>query len=100
MSADRKAVERHHRKPRSRGGTDTSPPNNVVTVVKKYHQAYHLLFGNMQPNEIARVLTDAWIDPDYYLVAVKRKKKSAKRRKRMWCKDCQAEILGHLPEKP
>ncbi len=91
----RNDTEKHHRLPKSRGGTNE--PRNISRVRVKYHRAYHLLFGNMNAQEIARVLTDFWIDPDYYLVAVPRNKRSpAGRRKRMYCEDCEAEVLRHI----
>jgi hypothetical protein len=62
------------------------------------HAAYHRIAGNMLPNELAAMLTDVYIDPAYYLVAIPRKnKKSAPKRQGMYCVDCQAEVLKHLP---
>jgi len=88
-------LQRHHRKPRSRGGTDN--PENISMVRAKWHSAYHLLFGAMLPDEVASLLNQTYIDPDYYLVAMPRKKKASKRRTRMFCKDCNAEVLKYLP---
>jgi DNA-binding GntR family transcriptional regulator len=62
------------------------------------HQAFHRLFGNMLPNEVAAMLTDTWIDSEYYLVAIPRKRKKArKKRKTMYCIDCHSEILREIP---
>jgi hypothetical protein len=36
------------------------------------HRAYHTLFRNWSPYQIARELNVTWIDPDYMLVAVRR----------------------------
>jgi hypothetical protein len=44
-------------------------------VQDKYHRAYHLLFGNMTPKEMASLLNDVWIDPDVKMVVRKRKHK-------------------------
>jgi len=41
---------KHHIKPRSRGGG--SGRDNLVFVKGKYHERYHLLFGNRTPTEI------------------------------------------------
>lgn len=90
-------VVRHHRVPRSRGGSDHTC--NISIVRERDHKAFHRLFGNMLAEEVAAMLTDTWIDRDYYLVAVPRKKKSPKkRRKRKYCTDCQAEVLRHIPK--
>ncbi len=67
-----KHKDRHHRKPSSRGGRTT--PGNISVVPISKHRAYHQLFGNMIPKELCAELTKTWIDPDYYLVAVPRKK--------------------------
>ena len=61
----------HHRKSKSRGGN--SKPRNLSRVPKNLHVAYHQLFSNMQPDEIAALLNETWIDMDYMLVAVRRK---------------------------
>jgi len=88
--------DRHHRRPKSRGGTTKN--GNIVKVTGKYHRAYHLLFGNLLPPEVAKILTDVWIDPDYYMVAIKRKKKQPDaRRTRRYCRKCESVILKYLP---
>ena len=98
MAKKREVIEhRHHRKPKSRGGGNHH--TNLSTVSQKDHQAYHNLFGNMLPDELAAMLTDTWIDPDYYLVAVPRKrKKQSTRRKKMYCIDCQMVVLKPLSQ--
>jgi len=60
---------KHHRKPRSLGGSNK--PANISRVSAKAHTAYHILFGNKQPREIADELNRHWIDPDYRLVAIR-----------------------------
>ncbi len=59
---------RHHRVPRARNGSNEPP--NTVRVNHKKHEAYHILFGIMTPTEIAELLTETWIDPQYKMVAV------------------------------
>lgn len=98
----KRIMDRHHRLPRSRGGTDH--PRNLSLVEQKQHRAWHLLVGNMTADEVAAMLTDTWIDPDYYLVAIPRHRPAnKKRRKRVYCIECEAEVLtylqAHLPIK-
>lgn len=64
-------IERHHRIPRSRGGSNS--PRNLIYVPRKAHGYYHALFGNMTAFEIAQYLNTTWIDPDLKLVVRKRK---------------------------
>jgi len=88
--------QRHHRRPKSRNGTDHS--DNISMVRPLDHQAYHRLFGNMLPDELAAMLTDVWIDPDFYLVAIPYNKKKPKpRRGRSYCVDWNCEVLRPLP---
>ena len=63
--------DRHHRKPRSLGGTNDA--RNISIVDQTKHRAYHTLFQNMTPHEIARLLTEVWVDPDYTIIAVKKR---------------------------
>ena len=94
---ERKIMDRHHRLPRSRGGSNSA--HNISIVEQKQHRAWHLLVGNMTAQEVAAMLTDVWIDPEYYLVAVPRSRKPArKRRKRAYCVDCEAEVLKNIPK--
>lgn len=67
---DRKTI--HHRKCVSNGGTDRI--RNLSLVKSKQHEAYHLLFANGTPHDVAQILNDIWIDPDYELIVKKRKK--------------------------
>lgn len=90
-------MERHHRLPRSRGGTNHD--RNISIVERELHRAWHRLVGNMTADEVAAMLTDTWIDPEYYLVAVPRKKNMKKRRrKRRYCTDCQAEVIKNIEQ--
>lgn len=65
-------TSRHHRRPKSLFGS--SEPPNTIRVPHKKHEAYHLLFGNKHPTEIALLLTETWIDPAYKMIAVLLKK--------------------------
>ena len=60
----------HHRKPRSRReryeNLDTKA--NTVEVQRRYHEAFHLLFSNHSVQDIAKILNNTWIDPEFRLV--------------------------------
>jgi hypothetical protein len=64
--------DKHHRLPRSKGGRNN--PENTSVVPINEHRAYHQLFRNHLPKEVASILTEKWIDPAYYLVAIPRQK--------------------------
>ena len=66
-----KGYDFHHRLPRSRGGDDSE--ENLVQVPVVKHQAYHTLFQNHLPEEIARILNETWISKDWELTARRRK---------------------------
>lgn len=66
----RMQIDRHHRKCRSNGGNGNR--DNISLVHKDHHIAYHKLFGNATPDEIAEILNKVWIDPKYKLIAVRR----------------------------
>jgi hypothetical protein len=50
-----KVRNRHHIKPKSRGGQKIE--SNLLLMDIKKHNAWHLLFGNMTLNEIILFLT-------------------------------------------
>jgi len=57
----------HHRLPKSRGGTYDE--QNLSTVPRHLHDAYNALFGsNPTAHEVARVLSEVWIDPKYRII--------------------------------
>jgi hypothetical protein len=64
-----RTVSRHHRLPRSLGGTNTHPPGNVKKICTRKHQSWHHLVGNLSVHQIAEVLSD-YIDPRFRLVVV------------------------------
>ena len=66
----KKRLTRHHRKPRSRNGSDDE--SNISYLTKTQHQAWHCLFQDLEPKEIVRLINSKFIDPDYFLVAVRR----------------------------
>lgn len=62
-------MDKHHRLPKSRGGSNSM--TNILYVRKDKHTAYHLLVGNALPEEVARIVSE-FIDPRFKLVVVPR----------------------------
>ncbi len=60
----------HHRKPRSLGGETNEV--NMVHVSTSKHIAWHSLFFNYNPYQIAVIINNVWLDPDYELVVMKK----------------------------
>lgn len=56
----------HHRKPRSKGGLTT--PRNISIISQKRHRAWHILFSNWEPSEIAQAINVLYLDPDWEFV--------------------------------
>lgn len=67
----RKEYSFHHRKPRSLGGSNDK--GNVSRVPNNKHEYWHGLFSNLNPEQIAQVINDFWLDPDFFMVAVPRR---------------------------
>jgi hypothetical protein len=65
-----KMLTRHHRLPRVHGGGDE--PRNISWIPQGKHRAFHTIFGVMSPEEIAQVLTELYIDPDWQMIAIKK----------------------------
>ena len=65
------ALTQHHRKCKSRGGDNS--PANISWVHWRLHNAWHLLFDNLPPEIVCRIINTIWIDPHYKFVCVKRK---------------------------
>jgi len=61
-----RGASHHHRRPKSRGGTTC--PANISWVDARKHQAWHMLFENHGPEEIARHINEVWLDPDWEFV--------------------------------
>lgn len=62
----------HHRKTRWLGGSNDKSNLSVVSV--REHNAFNLMFndGHMHPTEIARKLSEVWIDPSWIISATRR----------------------------
>lgn len=58
--------DRHHRRCKSNGGTNT--PNNISIVERAKHTAFHTLFGNKDVEGIAETLNRTWIDSRFELI--------------------------------
>jgi len=71
--ANPKPMNRHHRVAQSRGGKNSG--KNIVRVREDLHRAYHMLFGTEPPEEVARILSETWIDHNMVLIAVPRNHK-------------------------
>jgi hypothetical protein len=66
--------DKHHRRCKSRQGSDDN--SNISSVPQHYHRAWHLLFENLTPHNIAEIINTVWIDPRYRLVVVRSKNES------------------------
>jgi len=67
---NRTRLTKHHRVPRARNGTDDA--RNIALIPNRIHTRYHALFGIMTPFDIANMLNEHFIDPDYQLVVIPR----------------------------
>jgi hypothetical protein len=66
----KRSITRHHRTTRSSGGDNSD--RNISYVQEQHHRAWHLLFKDASPEEIAQQLRDVWL-PDTYEVIIRRK---------------------------
>lgn len=60
-------LTRHHRKPKSQGGTGTR--ENISRIPDKKHRAWHILFRDMPPERIAAEINNIYLDPDFQFIA-------------------------------
>jgi hypothetical protein len=72
----------HHRKPSSLGKPQCCNIHDAlnmshVGILK--HRSWHTLFNNMSAKAIAAEITKTWLDPDFYFVAIPRKKSRVRR---------------------
>lgn len=56
---DKISYARHHRLPRSRGGSNDE--SNISIVPRHLHQAWHTLFANHSPEVICAIINERWI---------------------------------------
>jgi hypothetical protein len=62
-------VTEHHRRPRSRGGTNDQ--SNISLVTDTQHRAWHTLFGNLEPEQVVERINNIWLDPSYRISLTK-----------------------------
>jgi hypothetical protein len=60
-------MSRHHRLPRSLNGKTNN--RNCIMIKDNLHRSWHVLFSNLSAPEIARLITEVYIDPAYRMVA-------------------------------
>lgn len=65
-------TSKHHRRPRSKGGTNDD--RNVSKVTPKEHEAWHTLFQNMDAVDIANRINAVWLDPAFEFLCLRRGK--------------------------
>lgn len=97
--------EVHHRHPRSRKRSYKGHINeerNLCLLPYEKHKAWHLLInGNELPPEFVKRLNEEYMPPDWYLVAVPRKRPpKRKRRTKAYCNECESLVLCSIPRKP
>jgi len=63
-------LHRHHRRPRSIGGSNKDC--NISLVYRDQHTAWHQLFRNFEAEQIAEIINRTWLDPDYEFVCVRK----------------------------
>ncbi len=47
-------ITKHHIIPRSRGGNGNG--DNILKITRRFHEAWHIVFGNMTPEEAIRFI--------------------------------------------
>jgi hypothetical protein len=64
-----KGYSRHHRKPQSLGGGNED--ENISVVPCYQHQAWHDLFSNFDPETIAKIINQKWLDTSFKFMCVR-----------------------------
>lgn len=67
---ERERHNRHHR--RAKADKGSNDPHNISIVPEAHHRAFHNLFGLGKPHDVAKILNDTWIDPDFELIVRRR----------------------------
>lgn len=65
----KKHLTKHHRLPRSLGGTDEK--SNVSWVSHFQHQGWHAVASNHTAPTIAHILNEKFLDPEYKFICVR-----------------------------
>lgn len=66
-----KGKSRHHRRPKSRSGTSCA--SNISIVDNKKHEAWHCLFENKKPHQIAMYINAVWLDRRFTFIVCERR---------------------------
>lgn len=67
----KESTSNHHRKPHSLGGS--SDEKNISELPRSRHAAWHTLFQNWAPERIAEEINKRYLDPDWEMVAIKKR---------------------------
>ena len=81
----------HHKLPRSQGGKNTK--DNLVRVPQALHRAFHLLFRNWLPPDIADELNKTWIHKHWRMVAFARPDKSRYPKVKILYEDDECKVI-------
>ena len=66
-------MEKHHRKSKAQKGR--SNRRNISWLNEEEHKAWHILFnGELTPQEIAKKINERYLDPDWFMVAIDRRR--------------------------
>jgi len=65
------SCNRHHRCPRSQGGTKRWPKGNYVKIDANLHYRWHCLVGNKTGEQIMQLLNSLLLDPRFKVVRLK-----------------------------
>jgi len=72
MSHKPVVMTRHHRRPKSIGGSDQDW--NISVLPEKLHNSWHFLFENMSAFEICKVINEKYLDTRYvFEINIRRK---------------------------
>lgn len=71
MGRKKTQMTRHHRKCKINGGKNNA--RNISYVPQHTHRAWHCLFQDKEPHEIAQIINRDWLDPAYKMICVRRK---------------------------
>ncbi len=68
---EKRGLTKHHRRPKAQNGTDEE--DNIIYLPRAEHQAWSTLFkGYQSPIEIARQISERYLDPNWQLIAIRK----------------------------
>lgn len=67
---NRKTTDRHHRRPKSQGGTRNY--GNIIKLNKERHACWHRLFDNKTPQQIAEIINKYYLCKEYEFIVRRR----------------------------